>query len=65
MNDFENIEKDRLNLENMPDQKKHQIISFIKSGVRILGYGLLLYSVPIAVGVLILSEAIGIIEELV
>ena len=65
MNDFENIERDRLNLENMPDQKKHQIISFIKSGVRILGYGLLLYSVPIAVGVLILSEAIGIIEELV
>ncbi len=49
----------------MPDQKKHQIVSFIKSGVRILGYGLLLYSVPIAVGVLILSEAIGIIEELV
>ena len=65
MNDFENIERDRLNLENMPDQKKHQIISFIKSGVRILGYGLLLYSVPIAVGDLILSEAIGIIEELV
>jgi hypothetical protein len=49
----------------MPDQKKHQIISFIKSGVRILGYGLLLYSLPIAVGVLIFSEAIGIIEELV
>jgi|TARA_B100000925_G_scaffold42299_1_gene27576 hypothetical protein len=65
MNDFKNIERDRLNLENMPDQKKHQIISFIKSGVRILGYGLLLYSLPIAVGVLIFSEAIGIIEELV
>ena len=58
MNDFKNIERDRLNLENMPDQKKHQIISFIKSGVRILGYGLLLYSLPIAVGVLIFSEAI-------
>ena len=65
MNDFKNIERDRLNLENMPDQKKHQIISFIKSSVRILGYGLLLYSLPIAVGVLIFSEAIGIIEELV
>ena len=48
-----------------PDPKKHQTISFIKSGIRIVGYGLLLYSVPIAVGVLILSEAIGIIEELV
>ena len=65
MNDFKNIERDRLNLENMPDQKKHQIISFIKSGIRILGYGLLLYSVPITVGVLIFSELIGIVEELV
>ena len=53
------------NIDQMPNQKWHQIISFIKSGVRIAGYGLLLYSVPIAVGVLILSEAIGIIEELV
>tara|TARA_B100000282_G_scaffold136962_1_gene98211 strand:+ start:209 stop:406 length:198 start_codon:yes stop_codon:yes gene_type:complete len=65
MKDFNDIEKDRKNLEHMPDQKLHQVISFIKSGIRILGYGLLLYSVPIAVGVLILSEAIGIIEELV
>jgi len=62
---FDGIKKDRENLEYMPNQKWHQIISFIKSGVRIAGYGLLLYSVPIAVGVLILSEAIGIIEELV
>jgi hypothetical protein len=65
MKDFNDIEKDRKNLEHMPDQRLHQVISFIKSGVRIVGYGLLLYSVPIAVGVLILSEAIGIIEELV
>ncbi len=65
MKDFNNIEKDRKNLENMPDQRLHQVISFIKSGIRIVGYGLLLYNVPIAVGVLILSEAIGIIEELV
>ena len=62
---FNDIEKDRKNLKHMPDQRLHQVISFIKSGIRILGYGLLLYSVPIAVGVLILSEAIGIIEELV
>ena len=65
MNDFSNIERDRNNLEYMPNQKLHQVTSFIKSGIRILGYGLLLYNVPIAVGVLILSEAIGIIEELV
>lgn len=63
--DMDGIIKDRKNLEHMPDQKLHQVISFIKSGIRIVGYGLLLYSVPIAVGVLILSEAIGIIEELV
>ena len=65
MRDFNDIEKDRKNLKHMPDQRLHQVISFIKSGIRILGYGLLLYSVPIAVGVLILSEAICIIEELV
>ena len=52
-------------IEDYPDAKKHQLVSFIKSGIRILGYGLLLYSVPIAVGVLIFSELIGIIEELV
>ena len=53
------------NKKKLPDAKWHQIISFIKSGVRLLGYGLLLYSVPIAVGVLIFSEIIGLIEELV
>ena len=48
-----------------PDAKLHQIISFIKSGIRILGYGFLLFNLPIAVTLLILSEGIGIIEELV
>ena len=52
-------------LERIPDPDDHQKLSFIKSGIRILGYGLLLYNLPIAVGVLIFSEAIGIIEELV
>ena len=65
MIDINDIKRDRDNLEYMPNQKWHQIVSFIKSGFRLVGYGLLLYSVPIAVGVLILSEAIGIIEELV
>ena len=63
--EINDIKKDRDNLKFMPNQKWHQIISFIKSGIRLVGYGLLLYSVPIAVGVLILSELIGIIEELV
>ncbi len=52
-------------VKHQPDAYKHQVISFIKSGVRILGYGLLIINLPIAVGVLIFSEAIGIIEELV
>ena len=51
--------------QELPDARKHQIISFIKSGVRILGYGLLVINLPIAVGVLVLSEVIGIVEELV
>ena len=65
MKEFNDIKKDRDNLKFMPNQKWHQIISFIKSGIRLVGYGLLLYSVPIGVGLLILSELIGIIEELV
>ena len=63
--DIDGIQRERENLEHMPNQQYHQIVSFIKSGFRLAGYGLLLYSVPIAVGVLIFSELIGIIEELV
>ena len=53
------------NKQELPDAFWHQKISFLKSAIRILGYGLLVVSVPFAVGVLILSELIGIIEELV
>ena len=59
------MNKPKYDITEYPDAKKHQLISFIKSGIRIAGYGLLFYSVPIAAGVLILSEIIGIIEELV
>jgi len=51
--------------QQLPDAYKHQVISFIKSGIRILGYGLLVVNLPVAVGVLIFSEVIGIVEELV
>lgn len=51
--------------QELPDAKKHQIISFIKSGVRILGYGLIPFNLVLATGILIFSEIIGIIEELV
>ena len=48
-----------------PDAKKHQTISFVKSWIRIIGYFFIPFNLPIAVILLILSEGIGIIEELV
>jgi|TARA_R110001592_G_scaffold341975_1_gene631462 hypothetical protein len=53
------------NKQQLPDAKKHQIISFIKSAIRILGYILLPFNLVISVIFLILSEIVGIIEELV
>ena len=49
----------------MPNQKLHRYVSFIKSGVRILGYGFIPFNLGVATVLLILSEVIGIIEELV
>ena len=53
-----------------PDAKKHQNISFAKSIVRMIGYACLVLAVPttlmqVAVIVLIASEIIGVMEELV
>ena len=48
-----------------PDAKKHQIVSFIKSGIRILGYIFIPFNIDVAVTLLIVSEGVGIIEELV
>ena len=48
-----------------PDAKKHQIVSFIKSGIRILGYILIPFDLLWAAGILVVSELVGIIEELV
>lgn len=48
-----------------PDAKKHQIVSFLKSTVRILGYGFIPFDLATATIILILSEIVGIIEELV
>jgi hypothetical protein len=53
------------NLDKLPDPKKHQIISFIKSGVRILGYIFIPFDLGAAVTLLVVSEAIGILEEMV
>jgi len=52
-------------IKHMPNQKWHKYVSFIKSGVRILGYAFLPFNLVIATIILIFSEIIGIIEELV
>ena len=51
--------------QQLPDARKHQIISFVKSGIRILGYIAIPFNISVAVTLLIVSEAVGIIEELV
>ena len=48
-----------------PDPKLHQTISFIKSAVRIVGYILIPIDLVSAALVLVLSEVVGIYEELV
>ena len=50
---------------NYPDAKKHQIISFVKSGIRIIGYIMIPFNLVAAAGILIISEVVGIAEELV
>ncbi len=52
-------------IDKLPDPKLHQQISFFKSGVRIVGYFFIPFSLVTATALLILSEVIGIIEELV
>jgi len=54
-----------INGQKIPDPKSHQIISFIKSGVRILGYVFLPIDLVTSAIILILSEVLGIYEELV
>ena len=51
--------------QQLPDARKHQIISFVKSGIRILGYGFIPFNIGVAVTLLIVSEAVGILEEMV
>ena len=49
----------------MPNQKWHKIMSFIKSSIRITGYILIPFDLVTAAFVLIFSEIVGILEELV
>ena len=51
--------------QHYPDARMHQIISFIKSAIRIVGYILIPINLLSAALVLVLSEVLGIVEELV
>ena len=51
--------------QEYPDAKKHQVVSFVKSGIRILGYIFIPFNVDVAVTLLIVSEGLGIVQELV
>ena len=53
------------NIDQMPDQKWHRRISFIKSGIRIVGYVFIPFNLVAATTLLVVSEVVGIVEELV
>ena len=59
------IMSDHRQKQQLPDARKHQIISFVKSGIRILGYMFIPFNISVAVTLLIVSEAVGILEEMV
>ena len=52
-------------ITDYPDAKRHQLVSFIKSGIRIIGYIFIPFNLVVSAFLLILSEVVGIIEELV
>ena len=64
-NSFVGEDYRKIDIDKMPNQKWHQIVSFIKSGVRIIGYCFIPFNLIIATILLVLSEIIGILEEMV
>jgi hypothetical protein len=60
-----NYISDKFITDKQPDPKKHQQISFIKSAIRITGYALLPFDLGISCIILVFSELVGILEELV
>ena len=49
----------------MPDPKWHAYMSFLKSIIRIVGYGYIPFNLIIAAGILAVAELVGILEEMV
>lgn len=53
-------------IKHMPDQRMHKIVSFVKSGLRLVACILgMMYSIPAAFALLFMAEVVGIYEELV
>lgn len=65
LNTENHIDAVKINNKKIPDPRKHQIISFIKSAIRIGGYIAIPFNLELAAIVLILSEMVGVAEELV
>ena len=59
------VKKDNMSDQKLPDAYLHQRISFIKSAIRIVGYIMIPFTLVGAAIVLVLSEVVGIVEELV
>jgi hypothetical protein len=51
--------------KHIPNPFWHKVMSFIKSSIRITGYALIPFDLATAAIVLIFSEIVGILEELV
>jgi hypothetical protein len=50
----------------MPDPRRHKIISFVKSGIRIVAFGFLAYyEIQAAAVLLLVAELVGVAEEMV
>lgn len=59
------LKRGKFDFHKIPDPDKHQRISFIKSGIRIAGYLCITINLTLALSLLIGSEIVGVIEELV
>ncbi len=53
------------NLNKLPDPDLHQKISFVKSAIRIVGYCVLPVDIVLATIILVFSEMVGIVEEMI
>ena len=60
------LTKPKSNQVEHPDARKHKVISFAKSGMRMVGFAcLVLGNLPAAGLILIIAEVAGIVEEMV